>query len=89
MEGQTSNMVSEPMGAYATRHVFNPVQLHLLKLFSYDDSKETLTEVQDLLTDYLAKKLDKMSDDLWDKGVLNQEKLDEYRGMHIRDILKS
>lgn len=69
------------------RTVFNPVQQHLLKLFAYDSSEETLRDIQDLIAKYLSEKIDRQMDELWESGVLNQEKLDELRGMHIRDIL--
>jgi hypothetical protein len=32
--------------------------------------------------------MDQELDELWEEGVLDQQKLDEYRTMHIRDILK-
>lgn len=67
---------------------FNPTQQHLLRMFSFDDSKETLDEVKRLLSDYYYSKVDRISDELWDEGVLDQKKLDELRGTHIRDILK-
>lgn len=57
----------------------NPTQLHLLKLFSYNNSEEFAREVQLVLTRYFQEKLDEESDRLWDAGILNQAKLDEIR----------
>jgi hypothetical protein len=57
----------------------NPTQLHLLKLFSYNNSEDFAREVQMVLTRYFQQKLDEESDRLWDAGILNQEKLDEIR----------
>ena len=57
--------------------VLNPVQQHLL-----------LLEVKTVLTNYFSQKLDKRLDELWDSGVLNQERLDELRTMHLRTDLK-
>lgn len=68
--------------------VFNPTQLHLLRLFSHDKSEETLHEVQVLLSDYYHNKVDHCSDELWDAGILDQKKLDELRGVHLRDLIK-
>lgn len=68
---------------------FNPTQQHLLRMFSLDDSEETLKEVKALLSEYYFNKVDKCTDELWNSGVLDQDKLDELRGMHIRDILKA
>ena len=58
---------------------FNPVQQHLLKLFAFDGSEEKLLEVKEVLTKYFSQKLDKRLNELWDSGVLNQDKLDELR----------
>ena len=57
----------------------NPTQMHLLKLFAFNDSEEFAREVQMVLTRYFQQKLDEESDRLWDAGILNQEKLDEIR----------
>ena len=57
----------------------NPTQMHLLKLFAFNDSEEFAREVQMVLTRYFQQKLDEESDKLWDAGILNQEKLDEIR----------
>ena len=57
----------------------NPTQLHLLKLFSFNNSEAFAREVQMVLTHYFMKQLDEESDRLWDAGILNQAKLDEIR----------
>ena len=67
---------------------FNPVQQHLLKLFAFDGSEEKLLEVKEVLTKYFSQKMDKRLNELWDSGVLNQEKLDELRTKHLRTDLK-
>ena len=67
---------------------FNPVQQHLLKLFAFDGSEEKLLEVKEVMTKYFSQKLDKRLNELWDSGVLNQDKLDELRTKHLRTDLK-
>ena len=67
---------------------FNPVQQHLLKLFAFDGSEEKLLEVKEVLTKYFSQKLDKRLNELWDSGVLNQDKLDELSTKHLRTDLK-
>lgn len=62
----------------------NPVQQHLLTMFAFDGSEERLEEVKKVLTQYFSDKLNQSLDQLWDSGVLNQEKLDELRGKHLR-----
>ena len=69
--------------------IFNPVQQHLLKLFAFDGSEEKLLEVKEVLIGYFSQKLDKRLNELWDSGVLNQEKLDELRTKHLRTDLKN
>lgn len=66
--------------------VLNPVQQHLLKMFAFDGSEERLMEVKEVLTKYFSRKLDDRLNDLWDSGVLNQEKLDELRKIDIRTL---
>jgi hypothetical protein len=57
----------------------NPTQMHLLKLFSFNNSESYAKEIQTVLTKYFQNRLDEEADRLWDEGVLNQEKLDEIR----------
>ena len=64
--------------------VFNPIQQHLLKMFAFDSSEEHLLEIKQVLTEYLARKVDQEMDRLWDEGILDQKKLDELRGKHLR-----
>ena len=68
--------------------VLNPVQQHLLKMFALDGSEERLMEVKEVLTKYFSQKLDDRLNELWDSGILNQEKLDELRKIDVRTLLK-
>ena len=56
-----------------------PTQMHLLKLFSFNNSEEYAREIQLVLTHHFQQKLDEEADRLWDEDILNQEKLDEIR----------
>ena len=67
--------------------VFNPIQQRLLMMFAYDSTEERLKEVKEVLMRYYAEKVEDRFNDLWDSGVLNQEKLDEIRGMHLHTDL--
>ena len=66
--------------------VLNPTQMHLLKLFAFNNSEDFAREVQMVLTRYFQQKLDEESDRLWEEGVLNQEKLDEIRHLDLHAI---
>ena len=68
--------------------VLNPVQQHLLKMFAFDGSEERLMEVKEVLKKYFSQKLDDRLNELWDSGILNQEKLDELRKIDVRTLLK-
>ena len=67
--------------------VFNPIQQHLLKMFAYDNNVERLAEIKELLTKYYASKVNQRLNQLWDDGTLDQKKLDELRGKHLRTEL--
>lgn len=68
--------------------VFNSVQQHLLTLFAFDGSEERLKEVKEVLFRHFSQKMDQRLDKLWDAGVLDQKRLDELRGIHLRTDLK-
>ena len=57
----------------------NPTQMHLLKLFAFDNSERRAHEIQDVLMRYFQKRLDDESDRLWDAGILDQDALDAIR----------
>ena len=63
--------------------VLNPTQKHLLKLFAFNNSEDYAREIQMVLMRYFQQKLDEESDRLWESGVLDQERLDEIRHMHL------
>ena len=46
-----------------------------------------MNEVKEVLTKYFSQKLDDRLNDLWDSGVLNQEKL-ELRKIDVRTLPK-
>ena len=56
-----------------------PTQMHLLKLFAFNNSEEYAREIQSVLTKHFQQQLDAEADKLWDEGVLNQERLDALR----------
>lgn len=66
--------------------VFNPIQMHLLKMFSYDTSLEGLEELKEVLYQYYSKRMNEKLDELWDKGTLDQKKLDEIAEMDIHSL---
>jgi hypothetical protein len=67
--------------------VLNQAQLHLLKMFAWDDNEDTLLEVKRVLTRHFAKKLDDELDELWDNGQLDQSRLDEIYNIDLHKDL--
>ena len=57
----------------------NPTQMHLLKLFAFNNSEDYAHEVQMVLTRHFQSLLDKEADRLWDEGTLDQVQLDAIR----------
>ena len=49
---------------------FNPVQLHLLKMFSYAKDERALEEIRKSLTAYFAQRVGEDMDKLWDEGLI-------------------
>lgn len=44
--------------------VFNPIQMHLLKMFPYDTSLEGLEELKEVLYQYYSKQMNERLDEL-------------------------
>ena len=61
-------------------------QVHLLQMFQIDGSQKGLDELKDLLYSYYSKKMDESLNELWDSGILDQEKLDEINQMDLHKI---
>ena len=64
--------------------IFNPTQLHLLKMFSYAKSEEALLEIKKALRVYFAQKVEEDMDALWDEGLWSQEKNEAVLEEHLR-----
>lgn len=67
-----------------TRTFFNPVQLHLLKMFAVNGDEHRLNEMKDVLCNYYQQKLDNKLNKLWDEGVITLDKLEEIKHSHLR-----
>ena len=63
--------------------VFNPIQQHLLKMFAYDSSEEHLLEIKQVLTEYLARRVDQEMDQLWDEGKISEETIESWGNEHM------
>lgn len=59
-------------------------QVLLLENFAHIDSQEEVDELTEVIRNYYAQKLEDELERLWNDGTLNQQKLDELRGQHLR-----
>ena len=64
--------------------LFNPVQLHLLKMFSYAKGERALEEIRKSLTAYFAQRVEEDMDKLWDEGLWDQDKNEAILKEHLR-----
>ena len=64
--------------------VLNPVQLHLLRMFSYMNSEAQLKELKKVLAEYYFNEVEKGMASLESKGLWGREKSDEVMNEHLR-----
>lgn len=64
----------------------NPTQMHLLKLFSFNNSEDYAREIQRVLTQHFQERLDAESNRLWEAGILCHERLEALRheDLHVK-----
>lgn len=68
--------------------VFNPIQLHLLKMFSRMNSEQELKEVQQVLSEYYFKKVEERAAEIYAEKGWTPEKLEEMANSHFRTPYK-
>jgi hypothetical protein len=72
------------MEATVTSPPLNPVQLHLLKVFSFSKSEEGLKELQSVLFDYYRNKLKAQTDEFWKNNNLDSSQMEKMMYGHNR-----
>lgn len=60
------------------------LQMELLKLYSYNVSDKELRDIQKILADYFAHKVDQEMDQLWEKNDWNNEIVESWKTEHLR-----
>lgn len=68
--------------------VFNPIQLHLLKMFSRMTSEQELKEVQQVLSEYYFKKVEEHAARIYEEKGWTSEKLEAMTNEHFRTPYK-
>ncbi|MFI3188191.1 hypothetical protein BCS42_02190 [Crenothrix sp. D3] len=61
-----------------------PLQLELLKLFSYQINNQQLTDIKNILADYFANQATQEMDKLWEANEWNDDTMDEWANEHLR-----
>ena len=64
--------------------VFNPMQLQLLRMFSYVRLDSQLREIKKVLSDYFFNKVEEGMDALWESGEWSEEKNEAIMKEHLR-----
>ena len=62
------------------------MQIALLQMFAINKSERGLTELKQVLYEHYSKRMEQKLDELWDSGVLNQERLDEIGKMDLHQL---
>ena len=82
METQLTQRTQEEMLASP----LNPVQLHLLRMFSYMDSEAQLKSLKLVLSDYYFNEVEKGIAGLESQGLWGREQSDAVMNEHLRTL---
>ncbi len=61
-----------------------PSQMMILESFAGAQDEQEVNDLMDVLRDFYAQRLEREMQRLWDNGTLNEEKLKQLRGEHLR-----
>ena len=64
--------------------VFNPMQLQLLRMFSYVKTEEQMKEIKSALSEFFFKRVEEGMDALEASGQWSEEKSEEILKEHLR-----
>ena len=64
-------------------------QIEILNLFSFKMDDTDLIELKGVLIDFLTQKLDKLTNDFWDKNNWDDSKMEQLLDAHNRTKYKS
>ena len=62
----------------------SPIQLHLLRMFSYNRDEESLIELKEVLFNYYCQKADEEGRRIWNEKKMNNEMMYELLNTHLR-----
>ncbi len=64
--------------------VLNPAQMRILHMMSYIKTPQELNNLEEVLTQYFAKKVDEGIDGLCDNGSISLDTIEEWGNEHLR-----
>jgi hypothetical protein len=67
---------------------FNPIQLHLLRMFQHYNDEESLQEIKKMLFEFHCRKINEEGKRLWQEKGLSNEIMDEWLNTHNRTPYK-
>lgn len=72
------------MGMIMEQTVLNPAQMRILHMMSYIKTPQELNNLEEVLTQYFAKKVDEGIDGLCDNGSISLDTIEEWGNEHLR-----
>ena len=66
----------------------SPAQLSILDMMSFVKTPKAIDELRDALAEYFAKRVDEEVEELWNSGVLTEEKVEGFHQLHERTTYK-
>ncbi|MGN0257552.1 MAG: hypothetical protein ACI4CA_04160 [Bacteroides sp.] len=64
--------------------VFNPAQQHILRMLSFVKDERTVSDVENVLKEYFANKLDACIDEMIDAGDITMDTIHSWENEHCR-----
>jgi|GEM_PF-87076 len=64
--------------------VFNPAQMKILQMMSYIKTPQELDNLENVLSQYFAKKVDEGIDELCDNGSITLDTIESWGNEHLR-----
>lgn len=64
----------------------NQAQLQILDMVSFVNTPEALNDLKQAISDYFVQKADAEMDKMWNEGILNEERIENFRHLHERTL---
>jgi hypothetical protein len=68
--------------------VFNPAQQHILRMMSFVNDEETISDIREVLKSYFAQKVDNEMNQLLENGDITLDTIEEWGKEHMRTPYK-